>query len=150
MAGNSISPAFAPVHAPDDGGLYLAQDRPNLDRRSKLQRSKEAATDGQVVNACLPHFGCQDHELDPQGYCKHVVGFTDPNDERIYLPMKERPDPKGGKSRYRFVDGGDPQLVRPGDVLVKERVASRVYRATDDDLAELERLTAPKTLTPAQ
>lgn len=119
--------AVAPVYAEEGDDLYLPKRGPNADKRSKLQRSKEAAA-GQVVNAC--QFGCEDHELDERGYCRHIAGTTKPGDDTVFFPLKPRIDPKAPDRppRFHFTDGSDPQFVQPGDKLVLERVAYRVYR----------------------
>jgi len=134
--------AVAPVGLSDeaDDGLYGPERPPSKDRRSKLVRSKEKYP-GQVVNACpkLPGFNCRDDELDEQMYCKHLVGFTDPDDESIYYPFKFRPlldkngnpiESKSTARRYRFTDGEDPQPVLPADRKVQASNCFRVYRAS--------------------
>lgn len=121
---------IAPIYA-DEGGdedLYLPKQRQKKDTRSKLMRSKAAAA-GLIVNACP--FGCEDHQLDEQTYCKHMVGTTDPDDDRIFFPMKWRDDVQTpGVKRFRFIDGSDPQMVQKTDVLVRITTCSRVYRDT--------------------
>lgn len=110
----------------NDEGLYLPERLPNKDLRSKLLRSKEA-NGGEKVNACP--FGCRESDLDAESYCKHVVGFTDPEDETVYQPIKLRKMPLGVRGTpFRFVDGHDPQMVEPADRLVKISTCSRVYR----------------------
>lgn len=122
--------AVAPVYADDTGDdLYLPDRRPKKDTRSKLQRSKEAAA-GMIVNAC--QFGCEDEDLDAEQYCRHLVGFTDSRDPRIFFPFKWRTDKDGNVvKRHRFVDGSDPQVVQAGDILVQYTTAARVYRDVD-------------------
>lgn len=100
---------------------------PKLDLRSELLKAKEKYA-GLPVIACP--FGCKEKDLDEQEYCKHTAGFTDPNEPGLFYPMKPRPDPRGGPSRFRFVDGADPQVVEDTDVLVEISAAAgaRVYR----------------------
>jgi hypothetical protein len=120
---------IAPIYADEQGGdddLYLPKQRPKRDTRSKLMKSK-AAAGGLIVNACP--FDCEDHELDAEMYCRHLVGFTDPNNDRAYFPLTWREDAKRpGQKRYRYVDGESPQPVRPTDQLVRVTTCARVYR----------------------
>lgn len=121
---------IAPVYADDTGDdLYLPDRRPKKDTRSKLQRSKEAAA-GMIVNAC--QFGCEDEDLDAEQFCRHLIGFTDPKDDRIFYPFKWRTERDGKPAkRHRFLDGSDPQIVQPGDILVQYTMSARVYRNVD-------------------
>jgi hypothetical protein len=132
---------IAPIYADEQGGgddLYLPRTRPKKDTRSKLMKSK-AAAGGLIVNACP--FGCEDHELDAEMYCRHLVGFTDPSNDRCTSRSS------GGRSQ----DGRGPEAVpvrgrrRPapvqaGDQLVRSRPARgctatpRQTRAGDPDL----------------
>jgi hypothetical protein len=50
---------------------------------SPLMKAKMKAKNGLKVNFC-PH-GCEDHQLDHNGYCRHLVGFT--TDKKTYEPM---------------------------------------------------------------
>jgi hypothetical protein len=136
---------IAPIYADEQGDgedLYLPRTRPNKDTRSKLMKSK-AAAGGLIVNACP--FGCEDHELDAEMYCRHLVGFTAPGNDRVYFPMEWREDPKKpGQKRYRFVNGEKPLPVQAGDQLVRVTTCARVYR----DAAQAEREIRISNLPP--
>jgi hypothetical protein len=123
--------SLAPIYADDKGGdddLYVPRLLPKKDMRSKLIRSKEKAA-GLIVNACP--FGCSDEELDAEAYCEHLVGFTDPSNDRVFYPLKWRESVDGrGRvvKRFRYVDGDDRQMVEKGDQLVRVTTSARVYR----------------------
>lgn len=109
-----------------EAGLYGPTNAPNLDVRSKLIRSKERFA-GQIIPACP--FKCREKQMDAQGYCKHLVGFTIPDSEPLmYEPFKERVDAKGKETGYRFTDGSDPRPVKKKDELVRITTSYRVYR----------------------
>lgn len=89
--------------------------------------AKAGSTNGDKVNACP--FGCTMEDLDDNGYCDHLVGFT--NDGKTLEPMIL--DPKTGKRIVRVpLKDGKPQLlpVLKGDQLEPISVSSRVYRDT--------------------
>jgi len=76
---------------------------------------------GEKINFC-PH-GCPDDDLDENGYCRHLVGFT--NEPRLggtYEPMVVN-----DKGR-RVVMGQSPQKIQKGDQFVQITVSYRVYR----------------------
>lgn len=73
---------------------------------------------GERVNFCP--FGCKDEQLDDNGYCVHLVGFT--TDGKVMEPMGM--DAQG----KRKVFGSKSQEVLPDDKLVRITVSSRVYR----------------------
>ena len=81
-------------------------------------------------------------DLDQNGYCRHLIGFTVPGSKKVFERM-------GVKEGQRIVDGRHKETVKPGDKLVRITTSYRVYRDVDKDneLAELERLTAPVALT---
>lgn len=122
-AGNVSAPVYVDEGRTND--LYGPHIVPKKDKRSKLLRSKEAYA-GHIVNACP--FGCADEELDAEEFCRHVVGFTCPDDDTLYQPLQWRPTPKGVPPRYRFVDGTQKLPVQPADRLVPISTCSRVYR----------------------
>jgi hypothetical protein len=67
-------------------------------------------------------FGCRmdDEGVDQNGYCRHLVGFT--NDGKTMEPLV----------KHRFHQShGAPQPVRKDDVLVRVTVSYRVYRNVD-------------------
>lgn len=87
-------------------------------RHSKLMRAKaRASRNNQVVNACP--FGCQDSHLDHNGYCFHLVGFSD--DAKTMEPMVL-------EDGNRKVKGKQRQKIKTGDKLVKITTNFRVYR----------------------
>ncbi len=108
-----------------------SERKPHL---SPLMLAKSKNTKGGKVNACP--FGCKIENLDDNGYCHHLVGFT--NDGKIYEPMIDEKvkDPFGGKDRFTGrrkviaeIDGKDNrQPVLPTDTLVQITVSQRVYR----------------------
>lgn len=109
----------------------LVGPQPKQANHSRLMQRLARAGKGEVVNLCP--FGCQDHELDAQGYCDHLVGFTIPlpgsagEDTKHFEPMKLRKGPMG-KVTGRFTDGSDIKPVLPGDKLERITICSRVYR----------------------
>jgi hypothetical protein len=106
------------------------QRRANL---SELMAAQMRASKGEKVNFCM--FGCDDSDLDDNGYCRHVVGFT--KDGKVMEPFL----PPDGSGR-RKVLGSRPEPILPGDKLVRITTDSRVYREqpplpdqlTEDDL----------------
>jgi hypothetical protein len=117
--------------------------RPRSANHSPLMRALTHTQQGEVVNACP--FGCPNEDLDDHGYCRHLVGFTVPGDEKHYEPMVETvrgrvvkvdrdrratgaedqdgPVYKEGKARY--------EEVKKGDELRWITVSARVYRDVD-------------------
>ncbi len=125
----------------DDGyKRFLPAATPKKDLRSDLIKAK-AVAGGLVVNACP--FGCEEHELDAEGYCKHLVGFTLPGSTNMFEPIKSRVDRNGKTTEYKFIDGKDPQTVQAGDVVEPVTVSARVYRKTQEQ-AEAEEASAAK------
>lgn len=108
------------------------------DFRSDLMKAKAKTLNGEKVNACP--FGCTVAQLDENGYCHHLVGFT--NDGKTYEPMRKVGDRRvvqvTTKEVREEIDPEDgtpvkimepvPELVQNGDVLVPITVSSRVYR----------------------
>lgn len=88
--------------------------------KSPLMAAMAKASTGEKVNACP--FGCQVEDLDDNGYCDHLMGFT--NDGKTMEPMV-----KDHRER-RVVQGAHPQPVLKKDVLVQITTSSRVYRET--------------------
>lgn len=85
---------------------------------SKLMRAKaRAVRNNQVVNACP--FGCSDENLDQNGYCYHLVGFS--ADQKTMEPMVL-------ENGFRVVRGKQRQPLKKGDKLVKITTNYRVYR----------------------
>jgi hypothetical protein len=98
------------------------QNRP--DDRSRLMSAKGKAASGEKPNFC-PH-GCTDEELDDNGYCRHLIGFT--TDGKIMEPMVT--DARG----RRYVDGSKSSAVPPGSTLERITTCHRVYhRGLDKD-----------------
>jgi hypothetical protein len=103
----------------DPRTLAAPQDRRNA--LSPLIRAMYSNTRGEKLNFC-PH-GCRDDELDENGYCRHLVGFTnDPKPGGVMEPMVVN-----DKGR-RVVMGGSPQKVLKGDTFVQITCSYRVYR----------------------
>ncbi len=108
-----------------DPRLQPVQNRKNP--LSKLMKAKAESTNGEKVNACP--FGCTIEDLDDNGYCHHLVGFT--NDGKAMEPMVV--DEKTQKRVVRVpLKDGKPILapVLKGDHLEPISVSSRVYRDT--------------------
>lgn len=97
----------------------LAPDR-RKDTRSDLMIAQAAATTGEKVNFCP--FGCEDEEIDSNGYCDHLIGFT--NDGKTFEPMVM--DERTGRRIVRVPK--ELPLVQRGDKLVRISTSSRVYR----------------------
>lgn len=107
---------------------------------SPLMQAKGRCRTGEKANACP--FGCPDQKLDENGYCKHLVGFTNSTPAECSLgkglmePMVTVGGRKVVQVRRESVPGedgdeeGEPVLekVLPADVLVRITVSSRVYR----------------------
>jgi hypothetical protein len=107
------------------------------------------ASQGETVNFCP--FGCGIEELDSNGYCHHLIGFTLPGDETQYEPMveimqaveikdddgnviREENRPTGRRAvQVRQDEKGKPvyEKVRASDKKVRITVCSRVYRNVD-------------------
>ena len=92
--------------------------------QSTLLAAKSRSNLGEKVNFC-PH-GCQVEDLDDNGYCRHLIGFT--NDGKTYEPMIV--DERGRRVvRARGKDGADLRKpVRESDRLERISISSRVYR----------------------
>jgi hypothetical protein len=95
--------------------------------------AKSRSNLGEKVNFCP--YGCQHDDLDDNGYCRHLIGFT--TDGKVYEPMLLV---RGRRVvQARDVDGSDLRqpLVR-GDRLEPISISSRVYRDVDKVLATKE------------
>lgn len=104
---------------------------------SPLMLAKQGAVSGEKVNFCP--YGCTDEEIDENGYCRHLIGFT--TDGKNMEPMRynERGlrqvivkyvprDGQPGKDA-KAVPVLEPVLKT--DQLVQITVSSRVYRDVD-------------------
>lgn len=109
---------------------------PKKTKLTPLMWAKSRARSGNKVNACP--FGCMTQHLDENGYCRHLIGFT--NDGQFYEPMIR------GAAGRRVVKcdlekdlelsapGEEPVMrqvllaVEEGDYLVPISTSSRVYR----------------------
>lgn len=137
-AANCFAPSTDdPIEAED---LYLPAKRVQRDRRSKLMKSYAKAggrmAGAHLVNPCKQLFGddgCERNQLDSEGYCKHLVGFTVQGDDRHYHPMVPRVTEKGIFVDLRFVDGKQKLEVQPGDELVRITTCCRVYRRNPEE-----------------
>lgn len=116
--------------------LLLKGARPKQANLSELMRRKAQALAGRVVNMC-PH-GCEDHELDDHGYCRHLIGFTKPGNPKVFEYFA--PALEGDPRKLRTVNGADVRPVKKTDQLVRITDCFRVYRDVD---AELEEATRP-------
>lgn len=85
---------------------------------SPLMQAKLKASLGSVVNFCP--YGCEVGELDDNGYCYHLVGFT--TDGVFYEPLRLK------LNGERFTDGTMKQRVRASDKVIQITVSHRVYR----------------------
>lgn len=89
---------------------------------SDLMKQLVKAGAGQKVNACP--YGCSDEKLDVNGYCHHLVGFT--NDGKVLEPMRR-------DGERRIVCGAEPERIKKTDKIVRITISSRVYRDVPDD-----------------
>ncbi len=115
----------------------LAPVNERKDPRSALMKAKGKAVSGAKVNACP--FGCEDVELDENGYCRHLVGFTE--DKKHYEPMVVGRDGRRvvqvpmvrdeERSTAEF-EATKPLLmkVEKDDTLIQITTSYRVYRNT--------------------
>lgn len=112
---------------------FLPQDVAVEDHRTDFQKAQAALRNGHVLNCCKTDgFGCPDEALWEHGYCRHLVGFTLPGDNKVFHPIKERGKTGSKSSSFKFIDGDDPQPVLPSDKLVPvTEIFSRVYRDVD-------------------
>lgn len=105
------------------------------DPRSELLKAKAVADveGGEVVNACP--FGCDTEHLDANGYCCHLIGFT--NDKKLMEPLKL--DYRGFRTVQvdHVMDKGKrvPVLaeVPKGSKLIRVTVSYRVYHKDGAD-----------------
>ncbi len=108
---------------------------------SPLMRAKQQAQNGEKVNACP--FGCTIEDLDDQGYCRHLVGFTIPGNRKLYEPLvmkRGRRVVQVARDKMKMgelaEDGqedwvwGPPQYeqVQKTDTLIDITCSARVYR----------------------
>ena len=115
---------------------------------SALMMARLHTREGEVVNACP--FGCENDDLDEQGLCGHLVGYTNNspaeckkgeglmeplvwNGDRRQVSVKREKRKMPGTNGKEQTVFGPPQLerVKPTDVLVQITVSSRVYRNDD-------------------
>ena len=118
--------------------IPLADRAMRKDNLSDLMRAKSRTTNGEKVNACP--FGCTFTQLDENGYCHHLIGFT--NDGVNYEPMKKVAGRRVVQVATKEVgeeidpeDGTAVKILQPvlekiqaWDKLVQITVSSRVYR----------------------
>lgn len=102
------------------------------DMRSDLMKKKAKQTTGEKVNACP--FGCTLDDLDNNGYCDHLVGFT--NDKKGMEPMIFDPEHDRRNVKVAMVREGKnlvPKLepCLKGDKFVQISTSYRVYRNVD-------------------
>lgn len=94
------------------------QERVKDKHLSELMFRKKHSKDGARVNACP--FGCRTKDLDDQGYCDCLVGFT--KDGKTYEVMR-----KVNGRRHTF--GHEIEPILPGDKIMRITSNARVYRA---------------------
>jgi hypothetical protein len=118
-------------------GDYLQKQ----EKLSPLMKAKQKSAVGIKVNACP--FGCENDDLDDNGYCRHLVGFTVPGDKNTMYPRKpimvqtsiavingKRVSKSAEDSEYIGVRN-KPEPVLKTDRLVLITVCHRVYRDVD-------------------
>lgn len=94
-------------------------DKLGRSNHSPLMEALSKAGEGNVVNFCP--YGCETGDLDENGYCYHLVGFTVPGVDKVMEPQV-----MGPHGRYQIQL--PRERVRPTDHLEKITVSSRVYR----------------------
>lgn len=87
------------------------------DMRSDLMKAKGESDQGAPPNFC-PFDADPDH-LNDQGYCEHLVGFS--NDQETMEPVKYRP------SGHPYLCGEKPVPIPKGAKLVRVTTSYRVY-----------------------
>lgn len=106
---------------------------------SDLMRRHAENTTGGVVNACP--YGCEDEELDENGYCPHLIGFATPNDKlhekkpSMYEPLVQNGEHKIVVGFKRDAAGKRVPNLFPllkGDKIVRITTSYRVYRDVSD------------------
>lgn len=107
-----------------DPRILAPQDR--RQKLSPLMAAKAKNTTGEKLNFCP--FGCEVEDLDDNGYCKHLVGFTE--DGKAFEPMREDKNKDGSQGR-RKVFGAEKKPVLKTDQLVQITTSYRVYRASE-------------------
>lgn len=129
------------THA-DDIRAQLVDDPTITPKRAKnanlssLMKAKNKARDGSPVNFCP--FGCSDDELDSNGYCDHLVGFTN-NPKKGYEPLvfDEAFGHRRVKPKIVKIRGRKSKIVlepcQPGDKYVRITTDYRVYRDINID-----------------
>ncbi len=119
------------VHALFTSDPRIHAARPRKANLSPLMRAKAKNRDGTPVNFCP--YGCGDEDLDSNGYCDHLIGFTN-DPKKGFEPLTydaayghRRIKPKTEKTR-----GGRTKVVlekvEKTDKLVRITVDYRVYR----------------------
>jgi hypothetical protein len=122
--------------------VLMAKPLGREDPRSPLMKAKAKAKIGQVINVCP--YGCKGRQLDENGYCRHLVGFT--RDKETYEPMVMRKGrrrievPMRGTGEFQLGEDKEgnpieeeimePDLPRmqPGDKICRVSDCYRVYR----------------------
>lgn len=90
---------------------------------SPLMRELVKGDKGSRTSFCP--YGCTPEDLDENGYCRHLVGFS--SDDKTMEPMVM--DERG----RRVVVGSKREPLRKTDKLVLITVSSRVYRDVDEE-----------------
>lgn len=129
----------------DSWRRFIRDDTPKTDRRSDYLKAK-AFSGGAVVNTCP--YGCEDHQLDDRGFCKHLVGHSHPcgEEERptVFSPLKYDRT-LSGEIKYDVLvnDGNDIQEVLLSDELVRISVSHMVYRKNPGERQAVKRHKIP-------
>jgi len=103
-------------------------------------------------------FGCEVEDMDDQGYCHHLVGFT--SDNKIFEPLSRRKDGrpmvthKGRQPVLKTDVLVNPETRNKDGSIAKAGVSSRVYRKTvkkpEAKIEEDETFSDPQTETEPQ
>lgn len=92
---------------------------------SPLMAALTRPSKGEVQNFCP--YGCTIEELDANGYCEHLIGFS--NDQKFYEPMIT--DDEGNRRVKVHKDKDGKPVLEPvlkTDKLERITVSHRVYR----------------------
>lgn len=118
-----------------DPRMYGPQQRQA--NHSPLMRALTRKSQGEVANFCP--FGCEDHELDENGWCGHLVGFY--NGGNTYEPRIRR------KADRRIIVSGKARLpMQKGFKLVRITTTARVYSPTVQESLVVKREDADRVL----
>lgn len=106
-----------------DPRAVLPQNRAKSANHSPLMRALVGKQVGDVVNFCP--FQCEDHQLDENGFCGHLVGFY--NGGGTFEPRVMQLDNKKRPTGRIITSGAHRQQMKKGFKLVKITTSARVY-----------------------